>query len=177
MQATVYITTSVDGFIARKNGDINWLPNGEASEDGEDYGYQTFINSVDAIVMGRNTYETVLSFGSWPYAGKPVVALSSRQVDIPKHLATTVEWMDAPPRDIIRRLTERGYEHLYIDGGKTIQRFLWEGCINRLILTRVPILLGAGISLFGALPHDVRLRHLETQPFANGLVQSQYEVL
>ena len=177
MQATVYIATSVDGFIARENGSIDWLADGDRSQSGEDYGYQTFIDSVDAIVMGRNTYEVVLSFGSWPYADKPMVVLSSRQVDIPEHLATTVEWMDAPPRDIIRRLSERGYEHLYIDGGKTIQRFLWEGCIHRLIITRIPILLGAGIPLFGALPHDVRLRHLETRPFANGLVQSQYEAL
>jgi dihydrofolate reductase len=172
MKTTVYIATSVDGFIARENGGIDWLPGG-----GEDYGYQEFIDSVDAIVMGRNTYELVLSFGSWPYGEKPVIILSSRQVDIPDDIARTVESMSAPPREVVMRLTERGFRHLYIDGGKTIQKFLSEGLIHRLIITKVPILIGTGIPLFGPLPHDVRLHHLETRQFENGLVQSKYEVI
>jgi len=174
MKTTVYIATSVDGFIARENGGIDWLPGGG---DAEDYGYQEFIDSVDAIVMGRSTYEVVLSFGSWPYSEKPVIILSSRQVDIPDDIARTVESMSAPPREVVRRLTERGFRHLYIDGGKTIQGFLSEGLIHRLIITKVPILIGTGIPLFGPLPHDVRLHHLETRPFENGLVQSKYDVI
>jgi dihydrofolate reductase len=177
MKATVYIATSVDGFIARKNGAIDWLPNGGDAESGEDYGYQEFIDSVDALVMGRNSYESALSFDSWPYGEKPVVVLSSRQVDIPDDSAMTVESMCAPPREVVRRLAERGFKHLYIDGGKTIQGFLNEGLIQRLIITKVPILIGTGIPLFNALPHDVRLRHLETLQFENGLVQSKYEVI
>jgi dihydrofolate reductase len=177
MKATVYIATSVDGFIARENGGIDWLPGGGDAESSEDYGYQELIDSVDAIVMGRNTYELVLSFGSWPYGEKPVVVLSSRQVDIPDDIARTVESMSAPPREVARRLAERGFRHLYIDGGKTIQGFLREGLVQRLIITKVPILLGTGLPLFGPLPHDVRLRHLETRQFENGLVQSTYEVL
>jgi dihydrofolate reductase len=177
MKGTVYIATSLDGFIAREDGGIDWLPGIEEAEGGEDYGYEGFISSVDAIVMGRNTYELTSSFGSWPYGEMPVVVLSSRQVEIPDAIAGTVESMSASPQEVVQRLTERGFEHLYVDGGKTIQGFLSEGLIQRLIITRIPVLLGSGIPLFGPLPHDVRLRHVGTRQFENGLVQSEYEVL
>jgi dihydrofolate reductase len=177
MRATVYIATSVDGFIAREDGGIDWLPEGGGEEGDEDYGYQDFVDSVDAIVMGRSTYELASSFGSWPYGEKPVVVLSSRRVVIPEAIARTVEAMSAAPREVVRRLAQRGFGHLYVDGGRTIQGFLGEGLIDRLILTKVPVLIGSGIPLFGALPHDVGLRHLETLQFDNGLVQSKYEVL
>ena len=177
MRATVYIATSVDGFIAREDGGIDWLPEGGGEEGGEDYGYQEFLDSVDAIVMGRSTYELASSFGSWPYGEKPVVVLSSRRVVIPEAIARTVEAMSAAPREVVRRLAQRGFGHLYVDGGRTIQGFLGEGLIDRLILTKVPVLIGSGIPLFGALPHDVGLRHLETLQFDNGLVQSKYKVL
>lgn len=176
MQATVFIATSVDGFIARNNGDIDWLPGESDTEDGEDYGYREFIDSVDVIVMGRNTFTAALSFGAWPYDNKPVVILSSRAVDIPADIANTVECMTATPSEVIQRLMERGHSHVYIDGGKTIQGFLSEGLIQQFIITQVPILIGAGIPLFGPLPRDVRLRHLKTRSFENGLVQSYYAV-
>ena len=177
MKVTVYIATSVDGFIARQNGALDWLP-GEASVgDEEDYGYQEFIDSVDALVMGRNTYEKVLSFGSWPYGDKPVIILSHRHVNIPNRIANTVTSMSVPPSDVVRCLEEQGWNHLYIDGGKTIQRFLADGLIDQFIITQVPILIGHGIPLFGPLPHDVRLHHLETRPFKSGCVQTRYSVL
>jgi dihydrofolate reductase len=176
MKATVYIATSVDGFIARENGSVDWLPTGE-SASGEDYGYHDFMNSVDALVMGRNTYELVLSFGSWPYGEKPVVVLSSQQLEIPEDISNTVSVLSASPSEVVQRLAEQGYEHLYIDGGKTIQGFLREGLIQKIIITKVPILIGSGIPLFGTLPQDIRLRHIETLQFDNGLVQSKYEVL
>ena len=176
MKATVYIATSVDGFIARENGSVDWLPTGKDAGS-EDYGYQEFMSSVDALVMGRNTYEVVLSFGSWPYGEKRVFILSSQQLEIPESIANTVFSMSASPSEVVRRLAERGYRHLYIDGGKTIQGFLREGFIQKLIITRVPILIGSGIPLFGALPHDIRLRHLETLQFDNGLVQDKYAVI
>jgi dihydrofolate reductase len=177
MKATAYIATSLDGFIAREDGAIDWLPAGADAENGEDYGYREFIDSVDAIVMGRNTYELALSFSSWPYGEKQVFVLSSRKVDIPDAIAETVESISAPPREVVRHLADRGFTHLYVDGGKTIQGFLRDGLIHRLIITTIPILIGTGIPLFGPLPHDVRLRHLDTRQFANGLVQSRYEVL
>jgi dihydrofolate reductase len=173
----VYIATSMDGFIARQDGGIDWLPGEEDAVEGEDYGYQEFIDSVDAIVMGRNTYELSSSFGAWPYGDVPVIVLSGRPVEIPGTIAGTVESMSASPREVVRRLAERGFGHLYVDGGRTIQGFLGEGLIQRLIITRVPVLIGAGIPLFGPLSHDIRLRHAGTRQFENGLVQSEYEVL
>lgn len=176
MKTTVYIATSVDGFIARKDGSIDWLPAGDA-EDGEDYGYQKFMDSVDALVMGRKTFEMALSFEVWPYGETPVVVLSTCAVDIPDAIAKTVGSLCASPRDVVRCLAQRRFKHLYIDGGKTIQGFLKDGLIQQFIITQVPILIGTGIPLFSSLPHDVRLRHLETRSFQNGLVQSQYEVI
>lgn len=175
MIGTVYIATSVDGFIAREDGGIDWLP-GVGDAGTEDYGYHEFIDTVDAIVMGRTSYEMALSFGAWPYGEKPVVVLSSRPVAIGKDIARTVESMNAPPQEVMERLAGRGWRHLYIVGGKTIQGFLREDLIHRLIITKVPILLGTGIPLFGPLPHEIHLQHLETRPFENGLVQSHYEV-
>lgn len=175
MKASVYIATSLDGFIARPDGELDWLGGGNGS--GEDYGYQAFMDTVDVLVMGRHTYEKVLTFGAWPYDSKRVVVLSSRPLVIPEHLSPSVEAMSCSPEELVQRLAERGAEHLYVDGGRTIQRFLAAGLIQRLIITRVPVLIGAGIPLFGQLPRDIRLRHAETRSYATGLVQSEYEVL
>ena len=176
MKASVYIATSVDGFIAREDGNIDWLPSGEDAA-GEDYGYQDFMDSVDALVIGRNTYELVLSFGKWPYGEKPVVVLSSKNIAIPDNLPNSVSTLSGTPSEIVEQLSEKGYQHLYIDGGKTIQGFLRKGLIQTLIITKIPILIGSGIPLFGELPQDIKLRLLETCQFDNGIVQSKYEVL
>lgn len=178
MKASVYIATSVDGFIAREDGGLDWLPpHTPASSTDGDYGYQEFFDSVDALVMGRNTYQTVLDFDGWPYGSKPVIVLSSGSVEIPAELAGKVEAMSCSPTELVRRLAERQMEHLYIDGGITIQRFLRAELIQQLIITRVPVLIGTGIPLFGPLDHDIRLRHVETTAFNSGLVQTRYEVL
>lgn len=178
---TVFIATSLDGFIARRNGRLDWLPGQndvpKEAAGSEDYGYGELINSVDALVMGRNTFEKVLTFDEWPYPGLPVVVLSSRPVSIPPAIADEVEVMGGSPEDVVARLALRGWRNLYVDGGVTIQRFLRAGLIQRLIITRVPVLLGEGIPLFGPLPHDLRLRHIETRPYPNGLVQSEYAVI
>lgn len=176
MKASVFIATSLDGFIARENGDLDWLPGVGAGEGGEDYGYKAFMGTVDVLVMGRNTYEKVLTFGDWPYGDKPVVVLSSRSLRIPSHLVRTVEAMSCSPSEVISRLSARNAKYLYIDGGKTIQGFLNAGLIRRFIITRIPILLGGGIPLFGPLTRDIKLRHIETRYFSNGLVQSTYEI-
>jgi dihydrofolate reductase len=177
MKATVYVGASVDGFIAREDGGIDWLTLPGEAESSEDHGFQEFMDTVDALVMGRNTYDLVRTFGEWPYGDKPVIVLSSRDVEIPENLTRTVESMSAPPREVVRRLAERGFQHLYVDGGKTIQAFLREGLITRLVITRLPVLIGAGIPLFGPLSHDVRLRHVETRQYENGMVRSTYEVM
>jgi len=130
---------------------------------------------VDAIVSGRNPFETVLGFPGWPYGDKRVVVLSSRAVDVSKARGA-VEQMGGPPADIASQLAASGVRHAYIDGGITVQRFLRDGLIQRLIITRVPVLIGDGIPLFGSLPHDVRLDHVATRHYPSGLVQSEYRI-
>lgn len=172
MKASVFIGASVDGFIARADGGLDWLP-----EDPEPHGYDEFIASVDAIVIGRMTFETVLGFGSWPYGDKRVVVLSSSPVDFSKVAGGVVEQMGGEPAGVVAQLAAKGVQHAYIDGGITIQRFLRAGLIQRLIITRIPVLLGDGFPLFGSLPHDVRLRHVATRDYPSGLVQTEYEVV
>src|SRR5258708_8507047 len=172
MTASVFIGTSVDGFIARANDDLDFLPPG----GGEPHGYNEFIASVDAIVIGRKTFEKVLTFGDWPYGDKRVVVLSSRPIDLSVVRGGVVEQMAGQPAKIVAQLAARGVHHLYVDGGVTIQRFLRAGAIQRLIITRVPVLIGEGVPLFGALAHDIRLSHIATRHFPSGLVQSEYEV-
>ena len=173
MTVSVFIGTSVDGFIARANGDLDFLPAG----GGEPHGYDEFIASVDAIVIGRKTFETVLSFANWPYGNKRVVVLSRRPVDLSGVRGGVVEQMAGPPAEIVAKLAASGVHHIYVDGGITIQGFLRAGLVQRLIITRVPVLIGDGIPLFGALPRDVRLRHVATQHYPSGLVMSEYQVV
>jgi len=172
MAASVFVGVSVDGFMARPDGAIDWLPEG----GGEPHGYDAFMASVDALVIGRNSFETVLAFDPWPYGDKRVVILSSRPLDLSAVRGGTVEQMGGEPAEIISALAASGAHHLYIDGGITIQRFLRAGLIDRLIVTRVPVLIGEGIPLFGPLPHDVRLDHVETRSYPSGLVQSEYRI-
>ena len=153
------------------NGDFDFLEAG----GGEPHGYEKFIATVDALVMGRNTYETVLAFDAWPYGAKPVFVLSSRPLP-PAPAGAVVERMAGDPADIVSQLEARGIRHAYIDGGITIQRFLEGGLIQRLIISRVPVLIGSGIPLFGPLTSDILLRHVATRQYPGGLVQSEYEI-
>ena len=173
MSNKVYIATSIDGFIAKKNGDINWLmdvPNPE----GSDFGFNEFMNSVDAIVMGRLTYEQVLKFSEWPY-NKPVFVLSSTLKSVPEFLNDKVNIIKGNPKSIIEKLNSMKYSNLYIDGGKTVQEFLKEDLIDELIITRISILLGDGIPLFSKLINDQKYEHLATEIFNNTLVKSHYK--
>jgi dihydrofolate reductase len=172
MKASVFVGASLDGFLARPNGDLDWLPEG----GGEPHGYDEFMASVDALVIGRKTFEKVLTFGGWAYGKKRVVVLSSRPVDLSLAVGGVVEQMAGPPAEILARLAASGAHHLYVDGGLTIQGFLRAGLIQRLIITRVPVLIGDGVPLFGALPRDIRLRHVATRTYPSGLVQSEYLV-
>jgi dihydrofolate reductase len=173
MKVSVFVGTSVDGFIARKNGALDFLPAG----GGEPHGYDEFIATVDALVIGRKTFETVLAFPSWPYGARRVVVLSSRHIDFSGVRGGVVEQMGGAPAEIVARLEGRGVQHIYVDGGITVQEFLRAGMVQRLTITRVPVLIGEGVPLFGTLPRDMRLRHLGTQTYASGLVKSEYEVL
>jgi dihydrofolate reductase len=171
VKASVFVGTSLDGFIARVNGDLDFLPAG----GGEPHGYDEFIATVDALVIGRKTFETVLTFDTWPYGEKPVFVLSTHTL-APAPPGAVVERMSGDPVEIVSQLEARGIQHVYVDGGITIQRFLQAGLIHRLIITRVPVLIGAGIPLFGALQRDIILRHVGTRQYTSGLVQSEYVV-
>lgn len=176
IDASVYIATSLDGFIARDGGDIDWLLKASDSED--DYGYAAFMASVDTLVMGRKTFQTVLSFGEWPYAGKRVVVLSRTltRAEIPEQLSAAVEVHAGPVEALVSDLGKTGAKRLYVDGGQAIQSFLKAGRLNRLTVTRVPVLIGSGVPLFGELPEDIQLVHQSTSVFQNGFVQSTYRV-
>ena len=173
VRASVFVGTSLDGFLARLDGNFDFLPAG----GGEEHGYTAFMASVDTLVVGRNTYDVVLKFDAWPYPGKRVVVLSTRPLVPPRDPDAAVERMEGDPREIVARLAASGSRHVYVDGGLTVQQFLRAGLIQRLTITRVPVLIGEGIPLFGAVPRDVRLRHLGTRSYESGLVSSEYEVL
>ncbi len=171
MKASVFVGTSLDGFMARTSGALDFLPPG----GGEPHGYEEFMATVDALVIGRNTFDTVLGFDPWPYGRKPVFVLSTRALpSVP--LGAVVEHFSGEPAEIVSLLSARGIQHIYVDGGITIQRFLDAGLIQRLIVTRVPVLIGTGIPLFGPLHSDITLLHIKTQHFSSGLVQSEYAI-
>jgi dihydrofolate reductase len=171
MRTSVFVGTSLDGFIARSNGAFDFL----AGADGEPHGYDEFFATVDVVVMGRNTYDIVRPFPKWPYGKKPVVVLSSRPLP-PAPDGAAVEAMSGEPAEILTRLDARGLDHVYVDGGVTVQSFLRRGLIQRVVITRVPVLIGAGIPLFGPLDADVHLQHVATRSLAGGAVQSEYVI-
>jgi dihydrofolate reductase len=171
MVSSVFVGTSLDGFIARADGALDFL---DAGGD-EPHGFEEFYASVDALVMGRKTYEMVLSFGVWHYGVKPVFVLSSGELPPPPPGAV-VERLSGEPSDILDDLSSRGIDNVYVDGGITVQSFLRAGLIQRLIVTRVPVLIGSGIPLFGALDEDISLEHIQTRHYPSGLVQSEYRV-
>lgn len=176
MKISVFIATSLDGFIARVNGDIDWLINTGNADDPEDYGYSKFISTVDRIVLGRRSFEKVLSFPQWPYAGKRVVVISRTLNTIPEQAAGKAELSAGPVEALAAKLRAEGHDRIYIDGGKTIQSFLRAGLVTDMTLTRIPVLIGNGLPLFGELPGDVHLDHIETKTFRSGFVQSLYEL-
>ncbi len=176
IRSSVFIATSLDGFIAREDGDLDWLDAASgAVPAGEDCGYAAFMESVDVLVMGRNTFEKVLSFDAWPYE-KPVVVLSRSRIEIPGALRGTVSASSESPVDLVMRLSGEGVEHLYIDGGSVIQSFLNAGLIDTLIITVIPVLLGSGLRLFGPLERDLPLKHVATKPYDFGFVQHEYSL-
>ena len=171
MKGSVFVGTSLDGFIARLDGSFDFLP----TDGGEPHGYEELMASVDALLIGRKTYETVLGFGRWFYGTKPVFVLSHHPL-APAPAGAVVERMSGTPREVAAELDRRGFGHVYVDGGETIHQFLAAGLIQRIIVTRVPVLIGTGIPLFGTVTRDIILTHVATHQFPSGLVQSEYVV-
>jgi dihydrofolate reductase len=172
MKVSVFVGASLDGYIARPDGAFDFLP----PDGGEPHGYDEFIASVDALIIGRKTYEVVLGLDTWPYGEKPVFVLSTKALRTPP-AGVVVERMEGSPEEIVATLTRRGFQHAYVDGGVTIQSFLRARLLQHLTITRVPVIIGSGIPLFGTTTNDVMLKHIRTQQYASGLVKSEYEVL
>ncbi|MDQ8200513.1 dihydrofolate reductase family protein [Pelagicoccus enzymogenes] len=172
MANLVYIATSLDGYIATKEGGIEWLTN-IPNPSGSDFGYADFIARVDAILMGRNTFEKVLSFGGWHYE-KPVFVLSKSLTELPQRLEGKAELISGSPDKIQATLSRRGLENIYIDGGMVVQSFLQADLIDELIITTIPKLLGDGIPLFGKLERMKAFTHLSTEVINDCLVKSRY---
>lgn len=171
IKLSVFCGVSVDGFLARPDHGLDFLDAGGQAP----HGFEEFYGSTDVMVIGRKLFEVVLSFGGWAYGKKPVVVLSSRPQDFSRVKGGALEQMSGDPAEIVKQLKTRGFKHAYIDGGITIQRFLAAGLIDRMVVTRVPVLIGEGIPLFGPVPRDILLRHVRTRCFPGGLVQSEYE--
>lgn len=172
MRTTVYVGTSLDGYIAGKDGDIAWLSEFESKELFRSYA--EFINGIDAIVIGRGTYETVLAYPTWPYDRK-VFVLSTTIKELPEKFKKKASLLSMNPKEVLDHLSAKGFSRVYVDGGRVIQSFLREDLIDEMIITKVPLLLGEGITLFGELTRKLRFVHVRTEVYSNGLVQSQYE--
>jgi len=176
-KVSVYIATSLDGYIARKNDDIEWLDEASAGvPEGEDCGYGELMKTVDLLVLGRRSYDKVLSFGKWPYVEQAVHVLSSKPIRFPDHIPDKVSCSSETPLELCERLSAEGVQHIYIDGGQTIQRFLAAGLVDEITITMIPVLLGDGIPLFGPLPSDINLSCLSATRFDFGFVQLKYGV-
>jgi dihydrofolate reductase len=172
MKTTVYIGTSLDGFIARNDGDIDWLT--RFANDEAILAYNEFMSGIDAIVIGRGTFEKVLTFPSWPYEKKAFV-LSTSIKQVPDILREKITVLSMKPKELLNYLSGNGFSSIYVDGGKVIQAFLKEDLIDNLIISKVPVLIGSGIPLFDYLDTDLQFAHIQTQVSSNGLVRSYYE--
>ncbi len=171
----IYIATSLDGFVAREDGGLDWLM--KLDTEGDDMGFEDLMASIDGLVMGRGSYEAVAGFDDWPYQ-KPVIVLSRSLAaeDIPERLRDKVLLSRESPQALMQRLEAEGWKAAYIDGGLVVQSFLREGLIDEMTLARVPVLLGAGKALFGPLNGDVDFIHTGTKSFKSGLILSHYLV-
>jgi dihydrofolate reductase len=176
IKVSVYIATSVDGFIARPDGDVSWLHEVEPIGGGDDAGFGGFFDSIDVLVMGRGSFEKVLEF-DWPYGTKPVIVLSKSLTEVPEGLRDRVRIDASTPQKLVEKLSQEGYKRMYLDGGKVIQSFLRNGLVDDMTLTTIPVLIGEGLPLFGSIEKDIKLRLLESRSWANGFVQSEYQVL
>ncbi|EGU53007.1 deaminase-reductase domain-containing protein [Vibrio orientalis CIP 102891 = ATCC 33934] len=173
MANIVFIATSLDGYIADKNGGLDWLQS-VPNPDNIDMGFAALMARVDALVMGRNTLDVVLSFGvEWPYS-KPVFVLSNTLTQVPDGYEDKVFLVKGELKEIVQNLNEQGYNDLYIDGGKTIQSFLKEGLIDEMSITTMPVLLGGGSPLFGELDMMQSFKLVESQIHLDAIVQTTY---
>ncbi len=175
---TSFIATSLYGYIARQDGGLDWLDAANQSvTPGEDCGYATYMETIDALVMGRSTFEKVASFPEWPYGGLPVYVLSRGWTALPARTPASVRLHNGSLDDLLTRAAQDGCRGLYVDGGKTVQAFIQARLLAEITVTTIPILIGNGRRLFGDLAADVALQHIVTQAYPFGFVQSRYKLL
>jgi len=172
MRTIVFVGTSLDGFIARRDGDFDWLS--QFANDDAIRAYNDLLSKIDVIVIGRGTFEKVSTFSVWPY-DKKVFVLSTSIKQVPDILKEKVTILSMKPKELLNYLSENGFKSIYIDGGKVIQDFLEEGLVDELIISKVPVLIGSGIPLFGHLDADIHFKHNRTEVQSNGLVRSYYK--
>ncbi len=173
MSNLVFIATSLDGYISDRDDGLDWLQS-IPNPDDLDFGWGEFMDRIDAIVMGRKTFEKVCGFDcDWPYS-KPVFVLSNSLSSLPHEYTGKAELVSGSLSDVLAVLHGKGYNQLYIDGGVTIQSFLKEDLIDEMIITVLPILLGGGTPLFGELAEPVEFEHVKTEVILNAMVQNHY---
>lgn len=178
MKTIGYIATSLDGYIARKDGSLDWLEQDcWADPDGSDYGWKAHLASVDAMIMGKNTFLKILDIGQWVYGDLPVFVASKslRGEDVPEHLRTKVSIISGTASELAKKIREKNKSKIYVDGGKLLQSFIRACILNELVVTKMPVLIGSGISLFGEIDKDMKVKNLKTESFKSGVTQNHYE--
>lgn len=181
MKTTIYMGISLDGFVARPDDGLDFLPAPpDEAEAGED-AFTAFLRTVDALVMGRRTFEVVMGFGpdGWAYGQTPLVVLSRSLTDatLPEGTPPTVRVAAGEPAVVLADLEAQGVGHVYVDGAQTARDFLARGLVTDLVITLVPVLIGEGISLWGPLPGDVRLSLVDVKAVGGGMAQLHYQVV
>ena len=173
MSNIVYIATSLDGYIADRDGGLDWLQS-IPNPDNLDFGWADFMDRIDALLMGRKTFDKVCSFDcDWPYS-KPVFVLSNSLKSVPENYKDKAEAISGPLSEVLKAIHQKGCKNLYIDGGMTIQSFLKEDLIDEMIITVIPILLGGGVPLFGELPEPMAFEYIKTEVLLNAMVQNHF---
>lgn len=173
MANIVYIATSLDGYIADENNAVDWLHDVD-NPDNSDLGFSEHMARVDALIMGRNTFELVVSFaGDWPYS-KPVFVLSNTLEQLPAGYQDKASLLQGDIKDIVTNLNHAGFKNLYIDGGVTIQNFLKADLIDEMVITTIPVLLGGGIPLFSRLTNKLKFSCVKSELLLNSIVKSTF---
>ncbi len=170
-KVSIYIGSSIDGYIARKDGNLDWLHYGHTGD--EDYGFKKFISTIDAVVMGRNTYEVVANFDEWAYKNKRVIILSTTLTKV----RNEAELFSGELTELLAKLYAENIKHVWIDGGITVSRFLEAGLVDDITVSIIAMVLGSGIPLFNTMNQEQKCHLVSTQSYPSGLVQLKYEVL
>ena len=166
----IFIATSLDGYIARSDGSIDWLPSPEANE--EDYGYRNFYDSIDALVMGSTTYKQVLGFGDWPYPGKISYILTSRNLSTTR---TDILFVKGGMEEVLKHVKKKSYKRVWLmGGGNLVSSFINRGLVNEYIIAIIPTILGSGISLYQSVT-ELKLDLISAESYSSGVVELHYK--